>query len=142
MTLFGVSMSRSQIQRERVGELSILCDGINVEHTQCAVHNFTSRRWIMPKSFTRALLLLKLFATKIYLDFTAHKRDFNQAYGTKSILVVSLNPVMNYTKDAKFPRKFYWKNRSVVDVPKHKINLTHPELKNLLNPMRLTNGGI
>ena len=58
------------------------------------------------------------------------------------ILVTALNPVIGYAKAAQIAKRAYREKRPVIDVAVEETSLSRRELEKLLNPARLTKGGI
>jgi len=58
------------------------------------------------------------------------------------ILVTALNPVIGFEKGAAIAKKAYAEGRSVIDVAAEMTDLTEAELIQLLDPEKLTQGGI
>jgi fumarate hydratase class II len=56
--------------------------------------------------------------------------------------VTALNPVIGYAKAAEIAKKAYVQKRSVVDVAEELSGLSREELIVLLDPNKLTYGGI
>jgi fumarate hydratase class II len=56
--------------------------------------------------------------------------------------VTALNPVIGYEKGAAIAKKAYADGRSVLDVAAQMTDLSTDELKRLLDPRALTEGGI
>jgi fumarate hydratase class II len=58
------------------------------------------------------------------------------------ILVTALNPVIGYLKAADIAKKAYQQNRAIIDVAEEETDLSRKELSRLLNPERLSRGGV
>jgi hypothetical protein len=56
--------------------------------------------------------------------------------------VTALNPVIGYEKGAAIAKKAYAEKRPVIDVAVEMTDLSPEELKRLLDPLALTDGGI
>jgi len=56
--------------------------------------------------------------------------------------VTALNPIIGYAKAAEIAKKAYAQKRSVVDVAEELSELSREELTVLLDPKKLTSGGI
>ncbi|MNC96489.1 Fumarate hydratase class II [compost metagenome] len=62
--------------------------------------------------------------------------------GRNPILVTALNPVIGYQMGAKIAKKSYAEKRPVKEVAAAETKLTQEELDRLLDPRRMTEGGI
>ena len=58
------------------------------------------------------------------------------------ILVTALNRSIGYSKAAAVAKKAYKENRSIIDVAHEETGMSKSELKKLLDPAKLTKGGI
>jgi len=58
------------------------------------------------------------------------------------ILVTALNPIIGYEKAAEIAKKAYKEGRPIIDVAVEETNLSESRLKKLLDPSKLTKGGI
>ncbi|MFC3193712.1 class II fumarate hydratase [Marinicella sediminis] len=62
--------------------------------------------------------------------------------GKNPILVTALNAVIGYDLGAKIAKQAYKEKRSVLDVTKENTDLSEAEIKAILDPIKLTTGGI
>jgi fumarate hydratase class II len=74
--------------------------------------------------------------------FTVNRKHIGDALGRNPILVTALNPVIGYEKGAAIAKKAYADGRPVIDVAAQMTDLSIDELKRLLDPRALTEGGI
>jgi fumarate hydratase class II len=74
--------------------------------------------------------------------FTVNRKHIDDALERNPILVTALNPVIGYEKGAAIAKKAYADGRSVMDVAAQMTDLSIDELKRLLDPSALTEGGI
>ena len=58
------------------------------------------------------------------------------------ILVTALNPIIGYSKAAAIAKKAYREDRPIIEVAMEETNLTEAKLKKILDPLKLTKGGI
>ena len=58
------------------------------------------------------------------------------------ILVTALNSIIGYEKAAYIAKKAYKENRPIIEVAAEETDLTKAKLKNLLDPSKLSKGGI
>ncbi|MDB6082847.1 MAG: aspA [Gammaproteobacteria bacterium] len=74
--------------------------------------------------------------------FTVNRESIGAALARNPILVTALNPVIGYEKGAAIAKKAYAEGRAVLDVAAEMTGLSVEDLKRLLDPMALTQGGI
>ncbi|MDO6748683.1 aspartate ammonia-lyase, partial [Gilvimarinus sp. 1_MG-2023] len=68
--------------------------------------------------------------------------NLQQALARNPILVTALNPIVGYMKAAEIAKQAYKEKRPVLDVADEQTNLGRAELERLLDPAKLTQGGI
>lgn len=81
-------------------------------------------------------------ADKAIVSFVVNEDNITSALYKNPILVTALNPVIGYSKAAEIAKKAYAENRSVVDVAEELSGLSRQDLEVLLDPNKLTFGGI
>ncbi len=81
-------------------------------------------------------------ADKAIATFTVKQDRLSQALARNPILVTALNPVIGYQQAAKIAKLAYSSGRPVIDVATEQTSLSREELEELLDPVRLTAGGI
>ena len=64
----------------------------------------------------------------------------NNKVGRNPILVTALNPIIGYDLAAKIAKKSYAENRALLDVALELTDLSEQELKEALDPMKMTRG--
>ena len=74
--------------------------------------------------------------------FTVNRSRMNEALARNPILVTALNPVIGYEKGAAIAKKAYAEGRPILEVAAEMTNLSLDELRRLLDPKALTEGGI
>jgi fumarate hydratase, class II len=74
--------------------------------------------------------------------FTVNRRAMGAALRLNPILVTALNPVVGYEKGAAIAKKAYADGRAVLEVAAEMTDLSMDELRQLLDPIALTEGGI
>jgi fumarate hydratase class II len=74
--------------------------------------------------------------------FTVNRTRIDEALARNPILVTALNPVIGYEKSAAVAKKAYAEGRPILDVAAEMTNLSADELRRLLDPKGLTDGGI
>lgn len=83
-----------------------------------------------------------LLANKAIKTFTVNEEKLNEALTKNPILVTALNPVIGYEKAAKIAKIAYAEKRAIIDVAAEHTTLSKEELTVLLDPTKLTEGGI
>ena len=84
----------------------------------------------------------RLMADKAIATFKVNKDKIAEALDKNPVLVTALNPVIGYEKGAAIAKKAYKDKRPIMDVAREDSGLSDAELKKLLNPLKLTEGGI
>lgn len=75
-------------------------------------------------------------------SFSVRQDNIEVALKRNPILVTALNPVIGYLKAAEIAKKAYQEGRAVIDVAEELTDLSRSELERLLDPAKLTLGGI
>ncbi len=83
-----------------------------------------------------------LLADKSIAGFVANESRLAAQVGRNPILVTALNPVIGYELGAKIAKRAYAEGRAVIDVAIEMTNLTREELERLLDPRKMTEGGV
>ncbi|PSW27272.1 aspartate ammonia-lyase [Photobacterium phosphoreum] len=81
-------------------------------------------------------------ADKAITTFTVREEHLKHALSKNPILITALNPVIGYLKAAAIAKKAYKEQRPIIDVAEQETDLTRTELESLLDPKKLTQGGI
>ena len=84
----------------------------------------------------------RLLADKAIATFSVREDNLKSALTRNPVLVTALNPVIGYEKAAKIAKQAYAEGRPVIVVADENTDLTREELEVLLNPEKLTDGGI
>ncbi len=84
----------------------------------------------------------RLLADNAIAGLKLRKDNINAALDRNPILVTALNPVIGYEKAAAIAKRAYKEGRPVLDVALEDSGLPADELKKLLDPAALTQGGI
>ena len=74
--------------------------------------------------------------------FTVNRARLAEALARNPILVTALNPVIGYEKGAAIAKKAYAEGRPILEVAAEMTQLSVEELRRLLDPKALTEGGI
>src|SRR6202166_134765 len=74
--------------------------------------------------------------------FTVNRVRLEEALARNPILVTALNPVIGYEKGASIAKNAYAEGRPILDVAAEMTQLSVDDLRRLLDPKTLTDGGI
>ena len=74
--------------------------------------------------------------------FSVNRERIQDALARNPILVTALNPIIGYEKGAAIAKKAYREGRPILDVAAEMTDLSVDELRRLLDPKSLTEGGI
>lgn len=74
--------------------------------------------------------------------FTVNNANLNKALAMNPILVTALNPIIGYQKAAEIAKQAYQQQRPIIEVAVEQTDLDEEELQRLLDPAKLTQGGI
>ncbi|KZM42126.1 aspartate ammonia-lyase [Marinomonas sp. SBI22] len=83
-----------------------------------------------------------LLADKAISSFAVKEDKLKEALARNPILVTALNPIIGYQKAAEIAKQAYKEGRPVIDVAKENTDLSLEELTQLLDPAKLTQGGL
>lgn len=84
----------------------------------------------------------KLLADKAISGFTVNNEHIQENLAKNPILITALNREIGYELGAKIAKTAYQQKRPLIDVAKEMTNLSEADLKRLLDPFLLTQGGI
>jgi fumarate hydratase class II len=85
---------------------------------------------------------MPLLANKAIKTFKVNKKNIAESIGMNPILVTALNREIGYEKAAQIAKKAYKEKRPIIDVAHEETGLPVSKLKVLLNPSKLTKGGV
>jgi len=85
---------------------------------------------------------ITLLADKAIKGFTVNSERINAGVDRNPVLVTALNPVIGYAKAAEIAKEAYRSGRPVIDVAEELSGLPRDRLEQLLDPVRLTRGGL
>lgn len=81
-------------------------------------------------------------ADKAIATFEVRQGNLDIALAKNPILVTALNPVIGYLKAAEIAKKAYQQGRAIIDVAQEETELERATLERLLDPAKLTLGGV
>jgi fumarate hydratase class II len=84
----------------------------------------------------------RLLADKAIAGFTVNRERITGLLDKNPILATALNPVIGYDKAALIVKKAYAEGRALKDVAAEMTELSKEELDTLLDPRKLTEGGV
>ena len=84
----------------------------------------------------------RILADSAIEGFTVRTDRVNDALQRNPILVTALNPVIGYELGAATAKKAYTEGRPIKDVAREMTDLSEEELDRLLDPLKLTRGGL
>jgi fumarate hydratase class II len=83
-----------------------------------------------------------VLADKAIDGFEVREDNITRALSRNPILVTALNPIIGYEKAAQIAKTAYADGRPLIDVAAEMTDLDRNELERLLDPAKLTEGGI
>ena len=94
------------------------------------------------KSITLMANSMPLLASKAIKTFKINSKNIEESLSKNPILVTALNRKIGYVKAAAIAKKAYKENKSIIDVANKETGMSIKELTKLLDPSKLTKGGI
>ena len=85
---------------------------------------------------------MPLLANKAIKTFKVNTKNIDESLSKNPILVTALNRIIGYSKAAAIAKKAYKENKPIIDIAHEETGISKAELKKLLNPSKLTKGGI
>ncbi len=85
---------------------------------------------------------MNVLADKTIKSFKVNNKSIETSLKKNPILVTALNPIIGYAKAAAIAKKAYKEDRPIIEVALEETNLTKTKLNQLLDPKKLTKGGI
>jgi len=83
-----------------------------------------------------------ILADKAMKGFTVNAENLNAGVGRNPVLVTALNPEIGYTLAADIAKEAYRTGRPVIDVAEERSGLSRQRLEKLMDPLKLTRGGL
>ena len=93
-------------------------------------------------SITLLTNVSRLLADRAIATFNVRRDNIERPLSRNPILVTALNSVIGYNAAAAVAKKAYQAGRPIIDVAEEETDLSREELERLLDPARLTEGGI
>ncbi|OCR25386.1 aspartate ammonia-lyase [Pseudomonas syringae] len=84
----------------------------------------------------------RLLADKAIATFKVNEAKLKEALSRNPILVTALNPIIGYQKAAEIAKTAYKQGRPIIDVALEHTDLQRSQIETLLDPEKLTAGGI
>ena len=84
----------------------------------------------------------RLLADRAIAGFRVRKARLNAALSRNPILATALNPLIGYEQAAAIAKRAYAEDRPVLDVALESSGLPEDTLRRVLDPVRLTRGGL
>jgi fumarate hydratase class II len=84
----------------------------------------------------------RALADRAVKGFTVNEAHIREALDRNPILVTALNPVIGYELGAAIAKRAYKEGRPLLEVAREMTELSDEDLKRLLDPVALTEGGI
>jgi fumarate hydratase class II len=84
----------------------------------------------------------RVLADKAIAGFTVNETSLKTALDKNPILVTALNSKIGYEKGAAIAKKAYAEQRPILEVALEETELSETELRQLLDPAKLTRGGL
>jgi fumarate hydratase class II len=85
---------------------------------------------------------MPLLANKAIKTFKVNTKNIAESLGMNPILVTALNREIGYEKAANIAKKAYKQQRSIIEVAHEETGMPLERLKSILNPAKLTRGGV
>ncbi len=85
---------------------------------------------------------MNVLSKKAIKTFKVNNKNLEASLAKNPILVTALNPIIGYEKAAAIAKKAYTENRPIIDVAAEETDISVARLKKLLDPAKLSKGGI
>ncbi|EMP55350.1 fumarate hydratase [Marinobacter santoriniensis NKSG1] len=83
-----------------------------------------------------------ILADKAIKDFSVNTDNLNAGVGRNPVLVTALNPEIGYSLASDIAKEAYRTGRPVIDVAEERSGLSRTRLEQLMDPLKLTHGGL
>ena len=85
---------------------------------------------------------MNVLSKKAIKTFKVNNKNLEASLAKNPILVTALNPIIGYEKAAAIAKKAYKENRPIINVAAEETDISVARLKKLLDPAKLSKGGI
>ena len=85
---------------------------------------------------------MSVLSQKAIKSFKVNVKNLETSLSKNPILVTALNPIIGYESAAAIAKKAYKENRPIIDVASEETDIPIAKLKKLLDPTKLSKGGI
>ena len=85
---------------------------------------------------------MSVLSQKAIKSFRVNVKNLETSLSKNPILVTALNPIIGYESAAAIAKKAYKENRPIIDVASEETDIPIAKLKKLLDPTKLSKGGI
>ena len=85
---------------------------------------------------------MNVLSKKAISSFKVNYKNLEISLSKNPILVTALNPIIGYEKAALIAKKAYKENRPILDVAAEETDISYAKLKKLLDPSKLSKGGL
>ena len=85
---------------------------------------------------------MNVLSKKAIKTFKVNKQNLELSLSKNPILVTALNPVIGYENAAYIAKKAYKEKRPIIEVAEEETNLSRKKLEKLLDPAKLSKGGL
>ena len=75
-------------------------------------------------------------------SFKVNNKNLEISLSKNPILVTALNPIIGYEKASLIAKKAYKEDRPIIDVASEETDISLSKLQKLLDPIKLSKGGI
>ncbi|WP_336365820.1 class II fumarate hydratase [Marinobacter sp. C2H3] len=84
----------------------------------------------------------RILADKALSGFTVNAKNLDDGVGRNPVLVTALNPEIGYSLAADIAKEAYRTGRPIIDVAEERSGLSRDRLESLMDPLKLTKGGL
>ncbi len=85
---------------------------------------------------------MNALSTKAIRSFKVNTKNLDASLSKNPILVTALNPIIGYEKATEIAKKAYKENRPIVEVAIEETDIPKTKLMKLLDPSKLSKGGL
>ena len=85
---------------------------------------------------------LRSLADQVIAGFEVNPANLERTLARNPVLITALNAQIGYERGAEIAKRAYAQGRSILEVARETLDWDEERLKELLDPMRLTHGGL